>query len=191
MRTNLLLPNRRFNPMQFVLCVVAAGSVVLSTGCGYSLAGRGSFLPDYIKAIGVPTFTNRTNVFNLETILTQKVRAEFIGRGKYRILPDGTDADALLVGDVLGASLIPVTFSANNLVARYALTVSAHIELRDLRQNRTLWESSSLTFRQEYEPRTGGNAQDVSAFFGQDANALERMSSDFSRTIVSSILEAF
>jgi hypothetical protein len=31
----------------------------------------------------------------------------------------------------------------------------------------------------------------VSAFFGQDANALERMSTDFARTIVSSILEAF
>ena len=50
------------------------------------LAGRpGSFLPDYIKTIGVPTFANRTTVFNLETLLTQKVRAEFIGRGKYQI----------------------------------------------------------------------------------------------------------
>jgi lipopolysaccharide assembly LptE-like protein len=183
--------DRRRLPALILLGALVAGCAALSTGCGYSLAGRGSFLPDYIKAIGVPTFTNRTNVFNLETILTQKVRAEFIGRGKYRILPDGTDADALLVGDVLGASLAPVSFSANQLVSRYALTVTAHIELRDLRQNRTLWESSSLTFRQEYEPRTGGNPQDVSAFFGQDANALDRMSSDFSRTIVSSILEAF
>ena len=59
----------------------------LSCGCGYALAGRGSFLPDYIKTIGVPTFANRTTVFNLETQLTQKVRAEFIGRGKYQILP--------------------------------------------------------------------------------------------------------
>ena len=30
---------------------------------------------------------NRTTVFNLETQLTQKVRAEFIGRGKYQIRP--------------------------------------------------------------------------------------------------------
>ena len=57
-------------------------------GCGYSLAGRGSFLPDYIKTIGIPMFANRTAVFNLETQLTEKVRAEFIGRGKYKILPD-------------------------------------------------------------------------------------------------------
>ena len=26
----------------------------MSGGCGYSLAGRGSFLPEYIRNIGVP-----------------------------------------------------------------------------------------------------------------------------------------
>ena len=36
----------------------------------------------------MPTFINRTTVFNLETQLTQKVRSEFIGRGKYKILPE-------------------------------------------------------------------------------------------------------
>ena len=169
--------------------IVFAG--LSSAGCGYALAGRGSFLPDYIMTIGVPTFTNRTPVFNLETTLTQKVRAEFIGRGKYKILPDSSGVDALLVGDIVSANLTPVSFAANQLASRYALTVSARIELRDVRENKTLWENPSLIFRQEYEPKTSGNPQDVSAFFGQDANALERMNADFARTIVSSILEAF
>ena len=184
-------PDRKSLGASLLLGLLVLVSGGITPGCGYALAGRGSFLPDYIRTIGVPTFTNRTNVFNLETNLTQKVRAEFIGRGKYRILPDSTEVDALLVGDVLSATLTPVSFAANQLASRYALTVSAHIELRDLRENKTLWESSSLVFRQEYEPKTGGNPQDVSAFFGQDANALERMSADFARTIVSSILEAF
>ena len=69
-------------------------------GCGYSLAGRGSFLPVDIKTIGVPNFVNRTTVFNLETQLTQKVRSEFIGRGQYQILPEATGVDALLTGEV-------------------------------------------------------------------------------------------
>ena len=34
---------------------------MLSRGCGYSLAGRGSFLPRHIKTIGIPTFANRTH----------------------------------------------------------------------------------------------------------------------------------
>ena len=69
---------------------VLAALGLLAGGCGYSLAGRGSFLPDYIKTIGVPAFGNRTTVFNLETQLTQKVRAEFIGRGKYQVVPEST-----------------------------------------------------------------------------------------------------
>ena len=78
------------------LCPLCIGNA----GCGYALAGRGSFLPAYIQKIGIPTFGNRTTVFNLETLLTQKVRAEFIGRGKYQILPESTGVDALLTGEV-------------------------------------------------------------------------------------------
>jgi hypothetical protein len=174
-------------------CLCILGSTLGGSGCGYALAGKGSFLPDYVMTIGVPAFANRTPVFNLETLLTQKVRAEFIGRGKYKILPESTGVDALLVGDVLSATLAPVSFTTQQLASRYALTVAARIELRDLRDNKVLWENPSLIFRQEYEPLTGGNGnpQDVSAFFGQNTNALERMSSDLARTIVSSILEAF
>ena len=83
-----------------VLCVLCSLCVLCLPACGYSLAGRGSFLPAYIKTMGIPTFANRTVVFNLETMVTQKVRSEFIGRGKYQILPEATGVDALLTGEV-------------------------------------------------------------------------------------------
>ena len=83
----------------------AGGRLERDAGCGYALAGRGSFLPAYIETIGVPTFTNRTTVFNLETMLTQKVRSEFIGRGKYSILPEVDGVDAVLTGEVTSVSL--------------------------------------------------------------------------------------
>jgi hypothetical protein len=155
------------------------------------LAGRGSFLPDYIRTIGVPAFTNRTTVFNLETVLTEKVRAEFIGRGKYKILPDTAGVDAVLTGEVTSATQAPVSFTGGQLATRYALTLSARVELRDVRDNKTLWENQGLFFRQEYEAQSGTNASDPAAFFGQDVNALDRMSTDFARTIVSALLEAF
>jgi Lipopolysaccharide-assembly len=173
------------------LCVVCVVCGWLSSACGYALAGRGSFLPDYIQTIGVPPFANRTNIFNLETLLTQKVRSEFIGRGKYKILPDDSGVDAVLTGEVTSASLAPVSFTVNQLASRYALTVAARVELRDIRENKTLWENPGLIFRQEYEAQGGTNALDAAAFLGQDTNALDRMSSDFARTIVSAILEAF
>ena len=60
-------------------------------------------------------FVNRTTVFNLETMLTQKVRAEFIGRGKYQILPDETGVDALLTGEVTSVSITPASFTPQQL----------------------------------------------------------------------------
>jgi len=79
-----------------VVWVLSGGAFV--SGCGYTLAGRGSALPASIKTIGIPMFTNRTSVFNLETTLTQKVRAEFAGRGKYEMVPSASGVDALLTG---------------------------------------------------------------------------------------------
>ena len=55
-----------------------------------------------------------------------------------------------------------------------------------------LWENPSLSFSDEYElanPTTSGG--DVSAFIGNERVAMERLSEDFARSIVSAILEAF
>src|SRR5262249_18553676 len=169
------------------LCIL-----VSSPGCGYSLAGRGSFLPAYIRSIGIPVFANRSTVFNLETLLRQKVRAEFIGRGKYQVLPESTGVDALLVGEVTAVTVAPTSFNPQTqLASRYAITMTARIELRDVRENKVLWENPSVMFRQEYEATAGRPPTDPASFFQQDTDSLERMSSEFARTIVSAILEAF
>jgi len=171
-----------------VLCVLG---VFAGGGCGYALAGRGSFLPAYIKTIGVPTFANHTTVFNVETLLSQKVRSEFIGRGKYTVLPQATGVDAVLVGDVTAISVQPASFALNQLASRYVITMSANVELREVRDNSLLWQNPSLVFRQEYEATSGASGVDAAAFFSHDANALDRMSTEFARTIVSAILDAF
>jgi lipopolysaccharide assembly LptE-like protein len=174
-----------------VLSVLSGG--VLSAGCGYTLAGRGSALPISIKTIGIPMFTNRTTVFNLETTVTRKVREEFIGRGKYDIIPETNGVDALLTGEVTTVVIQPSSINANQLASRYAITMVAKVELKDMKTNMVLWDNPSLIFRQEYDAtgtQTGG-AIDPAAYFGQDTNALERLSTDFAKSIVSAILEAF
>lgn len=173
------------------LCVISGS---LSGGCGYALAGRGSFLPASIRTIGIPTFVNRTTVFNLETTLTTKVRSEFIGRTKYEIVPDANDVDALLTGEVTAVTIAPASFSATQLASRYAITMTARVQLRDMRANMVLWENPGLVFREEYEAALGAQTQgqlDPAAFFGQDRQALERISAQFASNIVSAILEAF
>jgi hypothetical protein len=65
------------------------------------------------------------------------------------------------------------------------------VRLRDLRENKVLWENGSMVFRQEYEAQGGANVLDPAAFFAQDVNALDRLTTEFSRALVSAILEAF
>jgi hypothetical protein len=177
--------------MLSVLSVLSGG--VCFSGCGYTLAGRGSTLPASIRTIGIPLFTNRTTVFNLETTLTTKVRSEFIGRAKYTILPEA-NGDALLTGEVTTVSIQPASINANQLASRYAITMVARVELKDVKTNMVLWDNPSLVFRQEYDAtgsQTTQGAVDPSAYFGQDTNALDRLSTDFAKSIVSAILEAF
>jgi hypothetical protein len=180
---------RRWGRAAALLCVLAV--IVGTSGCGYTLAGRGSFLPTYIKSVGIPAFTNRSAVFNLETTLTEKVRAELIGRGKYQVLPQDTGVDAVLIGDVASVAITPASFNTQQLASRYTITIVASIQLKDLHENKVLWENPSLVFRQDYENTSGQNAVSAAAFFGHETNALDRVGIDFARTIVSAILEAF
>ena len=174
----------------------AAFAVVLAcvshAACGYTLAGRGSFLPDYIETIGVPLFDNDTSAFEVEQIVTQEVRQEFIGRGRYRVLPDTTGVDAVLEGAIRNIRIAPASFTDDQQASRYVFTLTARIAFTDLTTNEVLWQNPSLQFSDEYEVASGGgDVQSVSAFFGQRSNAVERIAQDFAETVVSSILEAF
>jgi hypothetical protein len=165
-------------------------ALVANAGCGYSLAGRGSFLPSYIQRIGIPLFLNNSTVFDLDRQVTERVRSEFIGRGKYTIVPDATGVDALLTGTISSVTLTPVAFNTANQATRYALTLTATVEFKDLRANKVLWTNPSMQYREEFalDPT---NAQDTQTFLGQDVNARERMANEFARALVSAILEAF
>jgi curli biogenesis system outer membrane secretion channel CsgG len=91
------------------LCVVLAGLAL--PGCGYSLAGRGSFLPDYIRVVGIPALVNNSTFFQVEQILTEKIRTEFIGRGRYNVVPNIEGADAVVTGAVTSITVQPVGFT--------------------------------------------------------------------------------
>jgi hypothetical protein len=69
--------------------------------------------------------------------------------------------------------------------------MTANVQLKDTHENKVLWENPALLFRQEYDAQSSQTVVDVSAFFAQDQNALDRITTEFARTIVSAILEAF
>jgi hypothetical protein len=162
-----------------------------SSSCGYALAGRGSFLPAYIKIIGIPQFVNTTPVYELEQVFTERVRTEFINRGNYKVEPATTGVDALLIGEILNISIQPASFTDQQQASRYVLTVVAKIEFRDLKTNNVLWENPQWVYREEYEATAGTDALDPNAFLAQGSDALERVGTEFAKAVVSAILEAF
>ena len=173
------------------LCVLVSSAVVLPA-CGYSLAGRGQFLPDYIRLVGVPTCVNQgSGIFNIDTVLTDELTREFASHGHYRTEPTTTGVDAVLSCAIISTTATPTAFTSNNQASRYAFVITAAIEFRDLQAEKVLWANPSLQVREEYDVTTGTTANDPSAFFGQDQNALLRMARTFARTVVTSVLEAF
>ena len=166
--------------------------VLALPGCGYSLAGRGSFLPDYIKSVGIPQLVNRTAFYDVEQVLTEKIRTEFIGRGKYQITPDATGVDAVLTGEVIGIYVQPVGFTDQQLASRYMFTLLMRVAFTETRTGQVLWSNDALTFREEYELATRGNtALEGAAFLDQERSAFDRIATDIARTVVTAILEAF
>ena len=164
----------------------------LASGCGYALAGRGSFLPDTIRVVGIPPFENRSSFSQVEQILTEKVRTEFIGRGKYRVIPDAAGADAVLAGELLAISVQPIGLNEQQLASRYLLTWTMKVTFTDTQTNEALWSNDALTFRGEYELATRGTtAIDGAAFVDQERSSVDRIATDVARSVVTSILEAF
>lgn len=161
------------------------------SGCGYSLAGRGSFLPDYIRSIGVPLFVNNTAVFEVEQRLTEQVRSELIGRGRYTVVPERTGVDGLLLGEIQSITLTPASFDQQQQATRYALTLVVKVEFRDVKTDKVLWSNPAWRFSEQFDVTTATTGLDANAFLGQDQNALQRLSAEFARALVSAILEAF
>lgn len=165
-----------------VLLVTAALS-----GCGYHAAGHSSRLPQDVKVLAVPMFVNQTQTYRIEQVLTRDVVRELIGRTHYRVVTDTAPSpDAALKGTVLSAQATPLTYDAQSgRISSAMVTVTMNVSLVD-RSGRVLFENPNYSFRQQYQV-----SREVTSFFEEGTPALQRLSQDFARTLVSDMLEAF
>jgi len=172
-----------------ILIALLIGAAVALPGCGYGLAGRTVSLPDHVKVIAVPMLTNRTANPGVDQIVTEALRNELQGRGRWRIVPDasGADVDAVVTGSV--NSVVPTPTALNQGQAtRVALTVSASIELKDVRNNKVIWSNGGVVASDEY-PIPAGTTVDPSQYVRQNQDAFARLATKFARAAVSSMLE--
>lgn len=160
---------------------------LFTSACGYHTAGHAVTLPTGTQTIAVPAFVNQTQTYKIEQKLTAAVVREMVTRTHYHIVNESSDsADATLRGTVLSTSTSPLTYDSQTGRASSALVVvTAKVILTD-RQGNVLYQNPSYLFREEYQV-----SRELSSFFEEDSPALDRLSREFARTLVSNVLEGF
>jgi outer membrane lipopolysaccharide assembly protein LptE/RlpB len=183
--------NGRFSffagPSRCLSLLLLISTLFFSTACGYHTAGHAAALPPDVQTIAIPAFVNLTQTYKVEQMLTAAVTREMITRTHYHIVDETSDsADATLRGTVLSTSTSPLTYDSQSGRASSALVVvTAKVTLTD-RHGKVLYENPSYLFREEYQV-----SQELATFFEEDSPALQRLSREFARTLVSNVLEGF
>ena len=170
------------------LCIsVALWLILAPTGCGYKTGGHAAVLPPGVQTISIPAFINQSKTYRVEQVLTAAVVREFIGRTHYRVLNhEDTAADATLRGTVISTQLTPVAYdSVTGRAASAIIVVNMRVSLVD-RFGKTLFENPNYSIHEQYQI-----SREITSFFEEESPAVDRLSQDFARTLVSNILEAF
>jgi len=163
----------------------ALGLVLLAValaGCGYSFRGN---LPDHIKTVAVPVFTNKTSEPAVESLLTSAVVDAFASNGRLRVVrPE--DADAILDGEVVGYSVQSIAFDNQANVRQYRLQVTMNLKLRDVRRSAVLFEQQGLKEKADFQVLGA-----VSQTIGAEEGAVRTAAIEIARSIVSLTVDRF
>ncbi len=156
------------------------------SGCGYHIAGRADLLPKEIRVIAVPAFHNSTVRYKLGDRLPAAITREFITRTRYQIVATPEQADATLQGTLISYQAFPTIFDQRTGRATgIQVLVNLSLSLTG-KDGKVLFTRPQMEFRERYEISVSPGA-----YFEENEPALERLSRDVARTVVSSVLEMF
>jgi hypothetical protein len=151
------------------------------------VAGQATRITPDVKTIAVPAFKNLSSTFRIEQQLTAAVTRELLERTHYRIVANPADADAVLKGTVKDVRARAITFDNNTgLATSLQVQVTADVKLEDVHSHKLLFSNSNYVYREEYQV-----SETPAALFEEDKPALDRLSRDLARTLVTDILENF
>ncbi|MGD0499140.1 MAG: LptE family protein [Bryobacteraceae bacterium] len=175
----------RLNTVATVL--LAAAGAAIQPGCGYHVSGQADMMPKTVKTIAIPAFPNATMRYKLAALLPEDLTREFHSRTSYVIVPDASQADAVLAGTLIGFSAYPtVSDPQSGRATAVQVEVTVDLTLTERRTGAVLFSNKGAKFRERYEV-----ALDPKDYFDESGTAIERVSRDVARDVVSAILEKF
>jgi hypothetical protein len=160
---------------------------LLTAGCGYHVSGHADLMPKTIETIAIPAFGNATVQYRLTDRLPEAIAREFISRTRYKVVNDMNQADAILRGTVINFNSYPIIFDpSSGRASTIQVSVVMSIQLTERTTGKVLFARPSLEWKQQYEISV-----DPRAFIDESDSAMQRLSRDVARTVVSGILENF
>jgi hypothetical protein len=167
--------------LALALCLMPLAS------CGYHVSGKADLLPKRIRTIAIPAFGNATTRYKLSERLTSALTREFISRTRYRIVADPNQAEAILTGAVINFFSYPTIFDpASGRASSVQAVVILQVTLTDRSNSAVLFTRPNFEVRERYEISV-----DPRAYFEESDAAMDRLSHDVARSLVSAVLENF
>ena len=172
--------------LPFAFCLLPF-ALLFFPSCGYHIAGHTTLLPKTVHSIAILPFGNVTTRYRISDLLSAAITREFISRTRYQIVTDQGQADAILAGAVVNFFTTPTILDASTgRATSVQALVILQVSLRERATGAILYNQPNLEFRERY-----AISIDPKAYFDESTVAMDRLSRDVARSVVSAILEKF
>jgi hypothetical protein len=144
-------------------------------------------MPKTVHTISIPPFETLSTRYRLGDELAQAISREFNTRTRFRIVPNPTDADAVLNGRINTVRVSPTVLDpSSGKATSVQLAVAITINLVQKSTGKVLFSRENWTLRQNYEVSVYPQQ-----YFDESGPALDRLSRDVAHDVVSGIVENF
>jgi len=172
------------NAIKIFTAVILFLSVSGFTDCYKPVTSSG--LPKKIHTIAVPAFQAEARGlrYKVQSRFTDAVTNEIIRRGNgIKVQGTTTGADAVVEGTIRDFGFSGVLLDREGRARVYEVTIVSAVTIRDLKENKILYDNQNLVFRDSFE-----FSQDPRSFFNEEDPAVERIARAFAESVVSAIV---
>jgi outer membrane lipopolysaccharide assembly protein LptE/RlpB len=164
--------------------------LLVIAGCGYHLVGTSTYLPPEIQSLHIKLFENQTARADMDQRVAEALNLEWVRRGRFQLVDRPEKADIVLSGTMTRLNVIPVTFDESGRATEYQMTLLTEVLLHDVRNQDEdpllLWANKAFSRRTSYVVD-----QDAVDYFDRQREAMDELSREYSRALVSAVLEGF
>jgi hypothetical protein len=172
---------------RIALSIASIIPTLLLSACGYHVGAKADTIPKSIQTIAVLPFGNNTTRYQLTDKLPQAIAREMVARTRYQVVNDPKNADAVLSGAINQVYLAPALIDpSSGKTTGTELVVLLAVSLKERATGKVLYSRPNLAVRNTYE-----SSVDARQYFDESSSAVDRLSRDLARSIVSGILENF